>query len=188
MLGPLSDLSRPYDLCLGFDGQYVQSVVETELHRAKRRGAKLITLNTPNYGLRKFSDEWLQPAAGEELDLLEMLVEIVRVRGATPQLWPLPLQAQHSAQLLIESKQPVILIGSSFLTRPDNVALLRTIEKLMTQIHAQVILLPEQVNLGGALQMRITTPLSMTMLQNLEVLHLIGEAVPAVFIPNVCLL
>jgi len=49
---------------------------------------------------------------------------------------------------------------------------------LMAQIHAKVIVLPEQVNLGGALQMGITTPLSTTMLQNLEVLHLIGETVP----------
>jgi type VI protein secretion system component VasF len=31
-------------LCLGFDGQYVQSVIETELHYAKQRGATLITL------------------------------------------------------------------------------------------------------------------------------------------------
>jgi NADH dehydrogenase/NADH:ubiquinone oxidoreductase subunit G len=176
---PLSALSQADTiLCLGFDGKYTQSVVETELHYAKRSGAKLITLNTRNYGLRKSSDELLQPAAGEEADLLEMLVEIIRVRADRPQLWPLPPQAQHSARLLMEAKKPVILVGSSFLTGPGNVLLLRTIEKLMAQLHAGVILLPEQVNLVGALQMRITTPLSTTMLQNLEVLHVIGEAVP----------
>jgi predicted molibdopterin-dependent oxidoreductase YjgC len=176
---PLSALSEADTiLCLGFDGKYAQSVVETELHYAKQRGAKLITLDTPNYGLRKFSDEWLQSETGAEADLMEMLVEIVRVRAATPQLWPLPPQAQHGIRLLMESKHPVILIGSSFLTRPDNVVLLRMVEKLIAQIHAQVILLPEQANLGGALQMGITTPLSATMLQNLDVLHLIGEGIP----------
>lgn len=177
---PLSALTRADTvLCLGFDGKYAQSVVETELHYAKQRGAKLITLDTANYGLRKFSDEWLQPAAGEEADLMEMLVEIVRVGSAAARLWPLPPQAQHSARLLMESKHPVILIGSSFLTGPDNVFLLRMVEKLMAQLHADVILLPEQVNLGGALQMGITTPLSSTILQSLELLHLIGEGVPA---------
>jgi predicted molibdopterin-dependent oxidoreductase YjgC len=176
---PLSALSTADTiLCLGFDGQYAQSVVETELHYAKRKGTKLITFDTQNYNLRKSSDEWLQPAAGEEADLLEMLVENVRVQAESSQLWPIPPQAQHSTRLLMESKNPLILIGSSFLAGPDNVFRLRTIEKLMVQLHAQVILLPEQVNLGGALQMRITTPLSTTMLQNLEVLHLIGEALP----------
>lgn len=177
---PLSALSTADTiLCLGFNGKYAQSVVETELHYAKQRGAKLITLDTANYGLRRFSDEWLQPAAGDEADLMEMLVEIVRARSIDAQLWPLPPQAQHSARLLMESKHPVILIGSSFLTGPDNLFLLRMVEKLMAQLQADVILLPEQANLGGALQLGITTPLSSATLKNLELLHLIGEGIPA---------
>lgn len=179
---PLSALSTADTiLCLGFDGKYAQSVVETELHRAKRRGAKLITLDTQNYSLRRSADEWLQPASGEEVDLLEMLIEITGVRTSTPQLWPIPPQAQQSAQFLLEAKRPVILVGSGFLTAPNNASLLLMVEKLVAQIQAQLILLPEKANLGGALQMGITTPLSAARLQDLEVLHLIGEATPAGF-------
>jgi anaerobic selenocysteine-containing dehydrogenase len=177
---PLSSLSDADTiLCLGFDGKYAQSVVETELHHAKRRGAKLITFDTRNYDLRRSADEWLQPASGEEAELLEMLVEIIRTHAAAPQLWPLPPQAQESARLLMEAKRPVILLGSSFLTHPHNITLLKMMEKLIAQIHADLILLPEEVNLGGALKLGITNPLSTTNLQHLEVLHLIGEAIPA---------
>jgi predicted molibdopterin-dependent oxidoreductase YjgC len=177
---PLSALSTADTiLCLGFDGRYAQSVVETELHRAKRRGAKLITFDSRSHSLRKSADEWLHLAAGEEADLLEILVEIVSVRATTPQLWPIPPQAQRSARLLMEAKHPVILVGSALLTDPDNVFLLKMVEKLMTQLHAQLILLPEKSNLGGALQMGITTPISTARLRGLDVLHIIGEAMPA---------
>lgn len=185
MSSPLSALSSADTIfCLGFDGKYAQSVVETELHHAKKSGAKLITLDTWNYSLRRSADEWLQPAPGDEADLLEMLVEIIRAEAATPQLWPIPPQAQHSAQLLRESKHPVILIGSSFLTHPQNGTLLKIVEKLTAQIHAQVILLPDEVNLGGALQMGITNPLSTANLQQLDVLHLVGEAIPVELSPK----
>lgn len=165
-------------LCLGFEGRYAQSVVETELHYAKRMGAKLITFDTRNNDLRRFADEWLQPAPGEEAELLEILIEILRAKSRAPHLWPIPPQAQHAIHLLMEAQSPVILVGSSFLTHRHNITLLSLVEKLMAQLHAELILLPEEVNLGGALQMGITNPLSSTRLEQLEVLHLIGEAMP----------
>ena len=165
-------------LCLGFEGKYAQSVVETELHYAKRMGARLLTFDTTNNDLRRFADEWLQPAPGEEADLLEILIEILQARSRTPHLWPIPPQAQHAVRLLMEAQSPIILVGSSFLTHRHNITLLNLVEKLMAQIHAELILLPEEVNLGGALKMGITNPLSNTSLQHLEVLHLIGEALP----------
>jgi predicted molibdopterin-dependent oxidoreductase YjgC len=169
---PLSILSSADTiLCLGFDGKYAQSVVETKLHHAKRKGAKLITFDTPNPSLRKFADECLQPEAGNEATLLDALIEALSTGAAAP-------QTQRGAALLMEAKRPVVLIGSSFLTHPDNVSLLGLVEKLIAQIRAEVILLPEKVNLGGAMQLGITSPISMANLQQLEVLHLVGEALP----------
>jgi NADH dehydrogenase/NADH:ubiquinone oxidoreductase subunit G len=177
---PLSVLAEADTiLCLGFDGKYAQSVVETKLHHAKRSGARLITLNTANHSLRRFADEWLQPGPGEEADLLEMLVEMMEGGNAKPVLWPMPPQAQRSARLLMESKRPVILVGSSFLTHPDNAFLLKLLEQLVAQSHAELILLPDPVNLGGAFQMGITTPVTRKSLENLEVLHVVGEAIPS---------
>jgi predicted molibdopterin-dependent oxidoreductase YjgC len=177
---PLSALSEADAvLCLGFDGKYAQSVVETKLHHAKRSGAKFITLDTTNQSLRKYADEWLPPAPGEEADLFEMLIEIVHERAEAPQLWPIAPQAQHSARILMEAKRPVLLVGSSFLTNPDNIRLLNLLDKLIAQLHAELVVLLDKANLGGALQMGITNPLSTRALQSLEVLHLIGEALPA---------
>ena len=166
-------------LCLGFDGKYAQSVVETKLHQAKRAGAKLITLNARNHSLCKFADEWLQPAPDEEADVLEMLIEFIREGDAKPQLWPFPPQAQRSARLLMQAQRPVILVGASFLTHVDNVFLLKMLERLATQIQAELVVLPEKANLPGALQMGIHTPLSTARLETLDVLHLVGEALPA---------
>ena len=176
---PLSVLSESDTiLCLDFDGKYAQSIVETELHYAKRSGARLITLNTANHSLCRYADEWLQPAPGEEADLLEMLLEITQERDAQPVLWPIPPQAGRSARLLLEAKRPVILVGPSFLTHPDNLFLLKLLERWMAQLHAELILLPDPVNLGGAFQMGITTPVTRESLESLEVLHVVGETVP----------
>lgn len=165
-------------LCLGFDGKYAGSVVETKLNYAKRAGAKLIALHAENHSLNRFADEWLQPARGEEADVLEILVESISEGDEKPQPWLCPPHLQHSAKLLMESKRPVILVGPAFLTHPDHAFLLKMLERLMDQIHAELILLPEKVNLRGALQVGVTTPLAATKLQDLEVLHLIGEAIP----------
>jgi predicted molibdopterin-dependent oxidoreductase YjgC len=78
----------------------------------------------------------------------------------------------------MDAKRPVILVGSSFLTHPDNVLLMNKLEKLIAQLHAELIILPDKANLGGALQMGITNTLSTKGLQDLEVLHVIGETIP----------
>ncbi len=177
---PLSHLSSADAvLCLGFDGKYAQSVVETKLSQAKRSGTKLITFDTPNYSLRKYADEWLQPALGEEKELLEMFIEILHEKAATPQLWPMPPQAQRSAKILMEAKRPVVLVGSAFLTHPESATLLKLLEKLIAQIPAELILVTDKANLGGALHLGITKPIPAHSLQNLDVVHLIGETLPA---------
>jgi NADH dehydrogenase/NADH:ubiquinone oxidoreductase subunit G len=177
---PLSALSESDTiLCLGFDGKYAQSMVETELYYAKQSGARLITLHTANHSLCRHADEWLQPAPGDEADLLEMLLEVIQTGDAQPGLWPLPPQAQRTAQLLLEAKRPVFLVGSSFLTHPDNAFLLKLLERLIAQIHAELILLPDPVNLGGAFRLGITTPVTRKILESLKVLHVVGEAVPS---------
>ncbi len=172
---PLSVLSEAdVILCLGFDGKYVQSVVDVELHKAKKRGARLITLNAGEHSLSKFADEWLQPEPGEEAEVLEMLIEsthtdVVKQRH----------RIQRVAQYFQESKQAVILLGPSFLTHADSLFLLKVVERLIAQTAAGLVMLPDPVNLAGAFQMGIVTPATTAGLQDLGVLHLVGEAVPS---------
>jgi predicted molibdopterin-dependent oxidoreductase YjgC len=154
---PLSVLSEAdVILCLGFDGQYAQSVVDVELHRAKKSGARLITLNASEHSLSKSADEWLRPAPGGEV-----------------------AQFQSLAGLLSKSKRAVILLGSSFLSQPNNLSLLEAVERLVAQTAAELIMLPNPVNLAGAFRMGIAAPATAAGLQDLDVLHLVGESVPA---------
>ena len=182
-------LSKPFSvlsgaeviLCLGFDGKYAQSVVDVELHRAKKRGARLITFNASEHSLSKFADEWLQPEPGEEADVLEMLIENTRTGARKQQnyLSPAAAQAQRIGQLLLESKRAVIFLGPSFLTHSDNLFLLKIIERLVAQTAVGLVMLPDPVNLAGAFRMGIATPETITGLKDLKVLHLLGEAVPS---------
>jgi predicted molibdopterin-dependent oxidoreductase YjgC len=167
-------------LCLGFDGKYAQSVVDVELHRAKRSGAKLITFNAAEHSLSKAADEWLRPEPGEEADLLEMLLESTRAGAGKQQehLSPAAVHAERVAGMLLESKRAVILLGPSLLTHPDNLFLLKAVERLVAQTAAQLIILPDSVNLAGAFRTGIVTPATTAGIHDLEVLHLVGETVP----------
>ncbi len=179
---PLSVLSEAeVILCLGFDGTYAQSIVDVELRRAKKRGAQLITFNARDHSLSKSADEWLQPEPGEEAEVLEMLMESAYLgSGKHPNhLSPVAAQARRIANLLLGPKQTVILLGPSFLTHPESLFLLKIVERLIAQAEARLVMLPDPVNLAGALRMGISMPATVAGIQDLDVLHLLGEAVPA---------
>jgi len=186
VLQRLQDLAQPLTvlsdaeviLCLGFDGKYVQSVVDVELHRAKKRGAKLITLNASEHSLSKSADEWLQPEPGEEADLLEMLLESTSRGKMQNRLSPIADRARRIGGMLLEAKRVAILLGPSSLTHPDNLFLLKAVERLVAQTAAGLIILPETVNLAGAFRTGIVTPATTAGLHDLDVLHLVGETVP----------
>jgi NADH dehydrogenase/NADH:ubiquinone oxidoreductase subunit G len=170
---PLSVLSgADVILCLGFDGKYTQSVVDVKLKQAKKLGAQMITFHSEEHSLSKAADEWLRPTPGAEVSLLEALVEGTRGSSAAPQV-------QRAAQLLSESKRAVILLGPSFLVHPDNLSLLKAVEQLIAQTNAELVMLPDTVNLAGAFRMGVVTPVTADGLEGLEVLHLVGETVPA---------
>ncbi|MBN2117118.1 MAG: molybdopterin-dependent oxidoreductase [Anaerolineales bacterium] len=176
---PLSVLSEAdIILCLGFDGTYAQSVVDVGLHRAKKHGAKLVTLNANEHSLSKAADEWLRPEPGEEADVIEMLVENTRMGEQQNRLSPIASQAQRVSDMLLKSRQAIILLGPAFLTHPDNLFLLKAVERLVAQTAAQLIILPDSANLAGAFRTGIITPATTAGLQDLEVLHLVGETVP----------
>jgi predicted molibdopterin-dependent oxidoreductase YjgC len=177
---PLSVLSEAdVILCLGFDGKYAQSIIDVKLYQAKKRGARLITFHTGKHSLSKVADEWLRPVPGEEADVLEMLVDAIRMREQQNRVSPSAAQAGRVADLLLKSKRTVLLLGTSFLTDPDNVFLLKLVERLVAQTAAELIMLPDPVNLAGALRTGIVAPATPANLQDLEVLHLVGEALPA---------
>jgi len=162
-------------LCLGLDDPYAHTVVEVQLHRAKERGTRVILLgvNKPAWGVHV--DEWLPANHGQEVTLVEKLVAITGAEPISEAAYPALARA---GRLLREAETPVIILGPAALSHPDNQRLLMQVELLVSNLHARVICLPDQANLRGALQLGLFSEGVNTGKPDLDVLYLIGEAVP----------
>ena len=76
----------------------------------------------------------------------------------------------------MQASAPLILLGPGVLA---NHGLLHSVELLIRKLGARVITLPEQTNLAGALRLGLCSPGTSPERQDLDVMYLIGEAVPA---------
>lgn len=156
---PLSDLQKAsVILCIGLDTRFGRSVVGVELRKAIKRGAKIVTIHPRNHNLTLISEKWLQPAFGEETQLLQSLVELiekkkaeqsqVKARGEADKLNE---ELSIVAKMLKEASDPVILVGSEFLQCDESPEILGSIERLAKNIGAGVLPLPAQNNLFGSI-------------------------------------
>ncbi len=89
----------------------------------------------------------------------------------------------RAARLLQQPAAPVVILAPTFLTHPDSLAILHAVELLKEQYNARVIILPDQINLAGAMRLGLFSSGPAPDLHDLDVLYLIGEPVPA-FGPN----
>ena len=165
-------------LCLGLDGHYFQSVVEVELHRAKTRGARLISIHSNEHSFGKYAEEWLQPIPGKESDLVKKLSERICDRSNLDQpeiMERIDNQLERTARILRESKDLAVLIGPNLISNSNT--LLDAVENLVNVTGGQVILLLSEANLGGAVLMGIS-PQGSNSARQPKVIYLIGEAMP----------
>lgn len=149
-------------LCLGLDGRYAQSVVEMELHRAAKGGARLISVNPEDHILSLYADEWLQPKGGEEALVVEQLAALATaVQGV---LAGVPVSGGsgnedsagslgRAARLFAEAQKRAILLGPQAFTWADSERLSQAVDKLVKQGEVQVIALAGPGNLAGSLWM-----------------------------------
>lgn len=146
-------------LCLGLDDPYAQSIVEIELHQAQKRGVKLINFSTAQTGLSRYADEWLRPAPGGELDLLQELVQLIdrHMQDLKSALGPKKDGRsdglERAAIWLLNAFHPVFCLGPAILRNPKGRPFLETVEQLAKKTGAKLILLPAQGNLIGSLLM-----------------------------------
>jgi predicted molibdopterin-dependent oxidoreductase YjgC len=160
-------------LCLGLEDKYAQSVVEVELHRARQQGVKIVALGAHSLPWSSYMDAWLQYKPGQEAALLQELLELTGAdAAAAEEAQPLA----HAANILRQPGRPVILLGPSALTDQH---VLEMVEALIHSLHADVIVLPEQANLAGALWQGLLPGSSSGQEQALDVLYLIGETIPS---------
>jgi predicted molibdopterin-dependent oxidoreductase YjgC len=178
-------------ICLGFDGKYAQSVVEIELYQAKKRGAQILTVHPHQHYLSGYVDEWLQPAAGEEAKLLQILDQIITYQAVPDDLSLQNVKRadlERAAKLIADASQPVILIGPAFLCNSNNREILETIERIAKHCSARVIPLPAQGNFTGGLLMGAypgilpggyTEITQAVVTPPFQVLYMIGETIPS---------
>ncbi len=144
-------------LSLGVDGRYAQSVVEVAVHRARMKGASLVTVHPFEHSLGSFADVWLRPEPGDPTQsLIRDLAELAgqahpkKLTGAASGQ---SAKVAHAAQLLRASSHPVILLGGEFLTLLAMRELAPAVQALLEATGASLVLLPQEGNLAGALRM-----------------------------------
>jgi len=197
-------------LCIGVNTRYAQSVIEMELHQAKKRGANLITIHPEAHVLSPYADIWLKPtpgtgSSGRETELLRQLTQLVRSSPSTPRTgdgtgstggYSLSYKLIKAAYLLKESSHPVFVIGTEILDQPDYRQVLESIQNLVELTSARVISTPAQSNLLGAFLMGACPEIlpggEATVIQessfsngNPRVLYLVGEVLPSTGDPPV---
>lgn len=173
---PLEILEEgPAVLCVGLEDPYTGSVVESRLHRARSRGAKIILLGSRRLAWSGYADEWLRSENGQEKGVIESLIEAL---GTSPTALMESNPIFRAARLMHQSESPVILIGPAVLARQDSQALIAAVEALSIQLSARVVVLPDFANLNGALRLDLGSETPASERQEVDVLYLIGEAVP----------
>ena len=161
MCVPLSNIRKAsVILCIGLDARFGRSVVGVELRKAKKRGAKIITINPRDHNLSLIAEKWLQPAPGTEVDLFHSLVRLTeKKKTPTSRLRSkrksgnLSEELSTVAKMFKQASAPVILVGSEFLQYDKSPQILEAIEKLARNVGAGVLPLPAQSNLFGSILM-----------------------------------
>lgn len=172
-------------LCIGMDDPYAQSVVAVQLKRAKHRGAKLIhlSINQARSCELDGSDVRLTSANGDGVSLLHSMIaltERLASSNGSDHRQGADQAAERAARLLAQANAPVILVGAAVLAESQNTPMLLAVEALAHRLGAQVIILPGESNLAGALRLGLaghpTTAQAVS--PEVNVLYLIGEPLP----------
>ncbi len=143
--GKLSDLrATDFILSLGLDIRFARSVVGVEIRKAKRRGAKIITLFPGNHSLSRIATISENVAADEVYMALQNLIAAIENPGKGNG-WP-----EQAVQILRSSTRPLVLIGQDYFQCSDAGLVVALMDSLAEKIGAKILPLPPYANLTGA--------------------------------------
>ena len=145
-------------LCLGLETRYAQSVIEARLLRAKQRGAKIIAFHPYHHNLSNHADIWLQPPLDRDVEFLNYIAEalnkdpqpLIKIKKLAPSL---DKQITEAINLLRESHETVIILGSRYFYQPNNESVFLALHELVNNIQAKLIFLMPHNNFTGSLFM-----------------------------------
>lgn len=149
-------------LCIGLDTRFGASVVGVAIRQAIRQGAKVITIHPRDHNLALAAHQWIQPAPGQELDVLDALVRLTE-KSAAGSSRPvsggrradIPRELLDLADMLQAASHKVILIGSEYLTYRNSSQILDTIARLAANTESGVLPISAQSNLVGSVLMGV---------------------------------
>ncbi len=147
-------------LCLGINLQYSQSWIEACLKRSLEAGHAVITLHTDEHVPGQFATRWLKPEPGQETELLDQLIN----GGGSS-------ETGQVAAALAQAKRPVLLMGDAWLSKFSE-----KLEELSRSFSCQVVAIPAEGNLYGALKLGLGAK---AYTKTPRVLYLMGTALPA---------
>lgn len=145
-------------LCVGLDTRFGRSVVNVHIRRAKKQGAKLISVNPDDHNLAYDADVWVRPEAKGELKCLRSLLKAIATatdakRAVRKTKNRLSAELAAAAALLNDSPSPTILVGPGVLHQKQTAKILETIDELAGATGAKVLALPAQNNFVGSILM-----------------------------------
>jgi predicted molibdopterin-dependent oxidoreductase YjgC len=143
--GRLSDLEKTDSiLSLGLDIRYARSVVGVEVRKAKRRGAKLITIYPGKHSLAKIASISEIVNSDKIQNTLQNLISAFENPGEGGG-W-----IRQTAQILQTSAYPLVLIGQDYFDGDDAGEIAALMDRLAEIIGAKILPLPPYANLTGA--------------------------------------
>lgn len=163
-------------LAVGLDTRFTRSVVGSALQRARRRGARLITIHPHEHNLARPADLWLRPSSGEGLPLVRWLAgEGELPAGCDPADAP---RLARASQMLRKASHPVILVGPAVSSAVRGAELLAALKRLAVQLNAGILPLPAPANLVGVMWQGVSLwdPAEHLKQKRLQVLYSIGQA------------
>ncbi|MBN2199516.1 MAG: molybdopterin-dependent oxidoreductase [Candidatus Aminicenantes bacterium] len=149
-------------LAVGLDSRFSFSVAGVEIRRALKEGAKLVTIDSRESNLARYTDHWLRPRPGGEGETLLALAE--KMAGAPPESKGTREESasglttrdlDEAARVLGSGKSLAVLVGPAVFGRDKGGAAARALLMLAGRENTIFLPLYQGANTRGALELGI---------------------------------
>lgn len=147
-------------LAVGLDSRFNFSVVGTKVRKALNRGAKLVTIDSRESNLARYTADWLRPMPGQEGLLLKFFADRLAGKKTDPQAVARESSVDLSLvektfQILSEGKALTVIIGPKVFHYGNNQAFVDGLTGLAERQNINLIPLYFGTNVRGALEMGV---------------------------------
>ncbi len=146
-------------IAVGLDSRFSFSVAGVEIRRALREGAKLVTIDSRDSNLARYTAHWLRPSPGKEGAVLQALVD--GLVGGNGKL-PAPAAGrtgvdrtalQRAAEVLAQGSDLAVIIGPAAFALDSDQTLGKALLDLAARERTTFLPLYQGANTRGALEL-----------------------------------